>query len=62
LANATLGDADADRDVDGFDYLIWQRNLGMSVVLSRLTVSEPTANLLVVLAAIILAGTRPSPQ
>jgi hypothetical protein len=54
--NAKLqqGDADRDHDVDGRDFLLWQRSY--SPTAPSLTVPEPAASLLFACAA--LAGTR----
>jgi hypothetical protein len=38
-----VGDADADRDTDGFDFLAWQRNLGKSAPLPAATATLAAA-------------------
>jgi glucose/arabinose dehydrogenase len=58
-ATRARGDSDADGDVDGADFLNWQRNVGWSalnVPAGSAAVPEPTAVLLLTLAAIGLIG------
>jgi autotransporter-associated beta strand protein len=55
----TLGDADGDRDVDGADFLAWQRNVGMTLETAPGTpVPEPAGSSLLALAAIAYAIRR----
>jgi hypothetical protein len=59
------GDADGDQDVDGGDFLLWQRQLGMSSPLPSATnVPEPATLLLVTVAwlAIARSGARAHPH
>ena len=55
-ATHAQGDANADGDVDGDDFLVWQRQLGTSAVASASTagVPEPTSVILVGMAALCL--------
>ncbi len=50
------GDADVDGDVDGADFLAWQRNFGISssasASVSGVVVPEPTSSILAIVAAI----------
>jgi hypothetical protein len=48
----TLGDADADGDIDGRDFLVWQRNLGATT--PTVAVPEPASLHLVAIAALAL--------
>ncbi len=57
--NAPQGDADGDLDVDGGDFLVWQRQLGSPLVTSAAErVPEPGALTLVSLAGCGLALVR----
>jgi hypothetical protein len=56
------GDADADGDTDGADFLAWQRNVG-TIVTTVAPVPEPTALAIAGVAAIcLMAGRRSSSQ
>jgi len=50
------GDADADMDVDGADFLVWQRELGSGAAIPVTAIPEPAAWLLWALSAAICAG------
>lgn len=59
------GDADADGDVDGNDFLVWQRSVGNAGFTaipptegSSTGVPEPAGALLLLSAAVLLAGRR----
>jgi fibronectin-binding autotransporter adhesin len=55
FGTTSLGDADGDFDTDGSDFLIWQRNLGLTGSVEALAaVPEPTAGALA--ACCLLAG------
>jgi len=61
-ASHMRGDADADLDVDGADFLVWQRHLGSVVVTpSTATVPEPTSFVLWGVSGMGLAATRRLP-
>jgi glucose/arabinose dehydrogenase len=49
--NRASGDADSDGDVDGADFLLWQRNLGTTIASEAAGVPEPASYLLAVLGA-----------
>jgi len=49
-ATLSMGDADGDQDVDGADFLIWQRNVGGTAAVSA--VPEPAASALIVIALV----------
>jgi len=49
-ATLAMGDADGDTDVDGADFLVWQQNVG--AVPSAATIPEPSAFLLLSVAAL----------
>ena len=46
------GDADADQDVDGSDFLTWQRQLGGATTIATTAVPEPATLMLLVSAAL----------
>ena len=48
------GDFDTDGDVDGRDFLTWQRQLGQSAVAVASQIPEPAASLLLLTAAIFM--------
>jgi hypothetical protein len=56
VATRGQGDADGDRDVDGSDFLIWQRQVGsgLPVAATQAAVPEPTAQWLLTLGAIAI--------
>jgi sugar lactone lactonase YvrE len=55
----THGDADGDADVDGNDFLTWQRGLtGSSGAATAANAPEPSACMLLVLAALAMGPTR----
>jgi len=59
-ANHVDGDSDSDRDVDGFDFLEWQRNVtnGLSPLSAVQTVPEPATCTLALAALCLLMGRR----
>jgi phospholipase/lecithinase/hemolysin len=57
-ARPTAGDADNDRDVDGADFLTWQRNLGVvRLQLTTTSIPEPTPHLLFGAGLLVLQAT-----
>ncbi|QEG33139.1 hypothetical protein [Bythopirellula goksoeyrii] len=53
------GDGDGDRDVDGSDFLVWQRQLASyNLALSNDTVPEPTALMLGIFAALVMISSQ----
>jgi len=55
-ATTSTGDADSDADVDGADFLIWQRNKGLSAITSAAgAVPEPTTAVLGVVVGFAVA-------
>jgi len=50
-AEIAEGDADGDGDVDGGDFLVWQRNIDEQPALNLSTIPEPTALRLTLLGA-----------
>ncbi|MBA3485304.1 MAG: hypothetical protein H0T51_26205 [Pirellulales bacterium] len=66
-ASHMQGDADGDRDVDGADFLVWQRDLGdgVSIVATNAAVPEPTAMALLAIGSLALlcrSMARPCPK
>ena len=59
VATHAQGDADGDRDVDGSDFLVWQRQLGSGAPASPSTASvpEPATLMLACVAALGMAET-----
>ena len=57
-ADARDGDADGDHDVDGNDFLVWQRTLGTAPPGAVAAVPEPGASLLALAALAIPAAMR----
>jgi hypothetical protein len=62
-ATTAQGDADGDLDVDGADFLIWQRQLGLggsSAIVAQSAVPEPAGTMAAAtaLAPLLIAGRR----
>lgn len=59
-ATRSQGDADGDMDVDGFDLLTWQRQFGIGVPPPAIAIAvpEPSTQLLLLSAALLLPAIR----
>jgi hypothetical protein len=57
------GDADGDRDVDGADFLAWQRQLGgATAVTAGAAVPEPASLVLIVMSWVAVRVIRESAE